>query len=87
MEDAATAEISRAQIWQWIRHRAKLEDGRTVDMALCRKLLDEELTKMCASRSNGCYAAAAKLFSELIAAPAFPEFLTMPAYDMITAAA
>jgi malate synthase len=87
MEDAATAEISRAQIWQWIRHRAKLEDDRTVDMALCRKLLDEELTKMCASRSNGCYAAAAKLFGELIAAPAFPEFLTMPAYDLITAAA
>jgi malate synthase len=87
MEDAATAEISRAQIWQWIRHRAKLKDGRTVDMALCRKLLDEELTKMCASRSNGSYAAAAKLFSELIAAPAFPEFLTMPAYDLITAAA
>jgi hypothetical protein len=56
-------------------------------MALCRKLLDEELTKMCASRSNGCYAAAAKLFGELIAAPAFPEFLTMPAYDLITAAA
>ena len=87
MEDAATAEISRAQIWQWIRHRAKLEDGSPVDMTLCRELLDEELTKMCASRSNDCYAAAAKLFSELIEARTFPEFLTLPAYDTITAAA
>jgi malate synthase len=87
MEDAATAEISRAQIWQWIRHGVRLDDGRTIDRALCRNLLDEELTKMCAARSNGCYTAAAKLFSELIEAPAFPEFLTMPAYDMITAAA
>ena len=36
MEDAATAEISRAQVWQWIRHGAKLDDGRTIDRALCR---------------------------------------------------
>ena len=87
MEDAATAEISRAQIWQWIRHGAQLEDGRTVDVALCRKLLDEELAKLRASNRDGGYEEAAKLFSELIEAPAFPEFLTMPAYDMITAAA
>src|SRR3984893_19588594 len=52
MEDAATAEISRAQVWQWIRHGARLDDGRTVDMALCRKLLDEELTKLRASRAD-----------------------------------
>ena len=84
MEDAATAEISRAQVWQWIRHGAQLDDGRTVDMALCRKLLDEELAKLGASRSDGGYEAAAKLFCELIAARAFPEFLTIPAYDMIT---
>ena len=84
MEDAATAEISRAQVWQWIRHGAKLDDGRTVDMALCRKLLDEELAKLRASRTDGGYEAAAKLFCELIEARAFPEFLTIPAYDMIT---
>src|SRR5436309_12790866 len=46
MEDAATAEISRAQIWQWIRHNAKLEDGRVVDVALCRAVREEELGKL-----------------------------------------
>jgi malate synthase len=86
MEDAATAEISRAQVWQWIRHGAKLEDGRTVDLPLCRTVLDEELARLRATAAEGgCYDDAAKLFGDLIAAPAFPEFLTMPAYDMITA--
>src|SRR5256886_16898219 len=42
MEDAATAEISRAQVWQWIRHGARLDDGRSVDWALCRSILAEE---------------------------------------------
>ncbi len=83
MEDAATAEISRAQVWQWIRHGAQLDDGRTVEMALCRKLLDEELAKLRASRTDNGYEAAAKLFCELIEARAFLEFLTIPAYDMI----
>ncbi len=46
MEDAATAEISRAQVWQWIRHGAKLDDGRHVDLPLCRAILDEELAKL-----------------------------------------
>jgi len=87
MEDAATAEISRAQVWQWIRHGARLDDGRTVDMALCRKLLDEELAKLRASSGGGNHEEAALLFNELIEAPKFPEFLTMPAYDMITTGA
>jgi len=86
MEDAATAEISRAQIWQWIRHRARLEDGRIVDAGLCRELLGEELEKLRQSAADsGRYEDAAKLFRELIEAPTFPEFLTLPAYDMITA--
>ena len=79
MEDAATAEISRAQIWQWIRHRAKLEDGRAIDMALCRAFLDEELANLRASNGSGGYEKAAELFNELTEAPAFPEFLTLPA--------
>jgi malate synthase len=87
MEDAATAEISRAQIWQWIRHGVQLDDGRTIGRALCRNLLDEELAKLRASNKTGGYKEAAELFSELTEAPDFPEFLTMPAYDMITAAA
>ncbi len=86
MEDAATAEISRAQIWQWIRHGAKLDDGRTVDAALCRAILDEELGKLRkAAGDGGRYDDAARLFRELIEAPAFPEFLTLPAYEMIAA--
>ena len=83
MEDAATAEISRAQMWQWIRHGAKLDDGRTVDAALCRKLLTEELAKLRASNRVGGYAEAVDFFLELIEAPTFPEFLTLPAYKMI----
>ena len=87
MEDAATAEISRAQIWQWIRHGALLDDGRTIDRALCRNLLDKELAKLRAANKSGGYEEAAELFGELTEAQAFPEFLTMPAYDMITAGA
>jgi malate synthase len=86
MEDAATAEISRAQVWQWIHHAAKFEDGRTVDAALCRAILDEELLKLLqTAAATSCYDAAAKLFRELIEASAIPEFLTLPAYDMVTA--
>jgi malate synthase len=85
MEDAATAEISRAQVWQWIRHRAKLEGGRTIDTALCRNLLDHELEKWRETSRGGRYDDAARLFTELIEAATFPEFLTVPAYEMITA--
>src|SRR5438067_3223376 len=87
MEDAATAEISRAQIWQWIRRGARLDDGRTIDRALCRELLDEELAKLRASNRARVYGKAAELFAMLIEQPVFPEFLTVPAYEMITAAA
>jgi malate synthase len=85
MEDAATAEISRAQIWQWIRHGAKLADERVVDTALCRKALDEELAKLReTTHGSDRYEDAARLFGELIEAPTFAEFLTLPAYDIIT---
>jgi malate synthase len=86
MEDAATAEISRSQIWQWARHKAKLDDGRLIDAALCRTILDEELTSLKASAPSGeRYDDAGKLFRDLIEAPNFVEFLTLPAYDMIIA--
>jgi malate synthase len=88
MEDAATAEISRAQIWQWIRHRAKLADGRVIDKPLCRKLLDEELEKLkqlagAEAYAKGRYRDAAKIFVDLIEAQRFPEFLTIPAYEQL----
>ena len=90
MEDAATAEISRAQVWQWIRHGARLEDGRAIDAALFGTILAEELAKLREAAGDkayrdGRYDDAAHLFRDLIEAPAFPEFLTVPAYDMIVA--
>ncbi|HEX9464399.1 MAG TPA: malate synthase A [Alphaproteobacteria bacterium] len=90
MEDAATAEISRAQVWQQIRHKVKLSDGgRQVDLKLCRKILNEELGKAKAaangSFASGHYKEAARLFRDLIEAKRFPEFLTLPAYDWIVA--
>jgi malate synthase len=87
MEDAATAEISRSQVWQWIRHGARLDDGRRVDAALCARILDEELAVLTAAAPAGHrYHDAGKLFRDLIEAPDFVEFLTLPAYEMIVAA-
>jgi malate synthase len=84
MEDAATAEISRSQVWQWVRHEADLSDGRIVTLELVRKILEEELGKI---RENAATRfdpekldVAAKLFDDMIAAKAFVPFLTVPAY-------
>jgi malate synthase len=86
MEDAATAEISRAQLWQWVRHMSKLSDGRTVDIPLVESLIDAELAKQKAAVDPERYAAyvkAAQLMRELVRAPRFVEFLTLPAYQRI----
>ena len=88
MEDAATAEISRAQVWQWARHGAKLSDGRTVDRQLCEKMIADSLTKQKAAMGGEAYgrskfAEAGALFADLIFAETFPDFLTLPAYDRI----
>jgi malate synthase len=89
MEDAATAEISRAQVWQWVHHRQKLDDGRLVDLDLCRKIIAEDVEKaksqMGPRFESGRYADAAKLFDTLIAQENFTEFLTLPAYDQLVA--
>ncbi len=83
MEDAATAEISRAQLWQWVHHHAKLDDGRAVTVELVEKTIADELA---ATRSKvddtrySAYERAAKLMRKLIEAPVFPDFLTVPAY-------
>jgi len=78
MEDAATAEISRTQLWQWIRHGARLEDGRTVDAALYRRIREEELQSI---GEKPQVQTAARLFDELILAPELADFLTIPAYE------
>src|SRR3954465_3775285 len=84
MEDAATAEISRSQIWQWIRSpKGVLDDGRKVTVELFKKLLAEELAKVKASMSDGKYDQAASLFEKITADDHYVEFLTLPAYDLI----
>jgi len=89
MEDAATAEISRSQIWQWIRSpKGVLEDGRKVTKELFRKLLPEELAKVRAllgadGWAAGRYDAAAQLFDQLITADEYVEFLTLPGYPLL----
>ena len=88
MEDAATAEISRTQIWQWLRHRATLDDGRIVDSTLVGQLLDSEMIAVRAEIgdarfASGRFAEAVALFAKLIFSPTFEEFLTLPAYDLL----
>ena len=84
MEDAATAEISRSQIWQWLRSlKGVLDDGRKITAELFKKLLDEELSKVKASNSEGKYDEAAKLFEKITLDDLYVEFLTLPAYQAI----
>ncbi len=88
MEDAATSEISRAQVWQWVYGGASLDDGRKITLALYGKVRDEELAGIRkrigeTAWAEGKFALAAKLFDEMVAAPALPEFLTLPAYDAL----
>jgi malate synthase len=78
MEDAATAEISRTQLWQWIHHEAKLDDGRTIDAALYQALRDDELRSI-GSRPHLDRAVA--IFDRLILTDELGDFLTLPAYD------
>jgi len=89
MEDAATSEISRTQVWQWIRHeRGVLDDGRRVTADLVRELVPEELAKIRSLVGNsrydrGHYPAAAKMFEELATGDDLAEFLTLGAYERL----
>ena len=89
MEDAATAEISRAQIWQWIHHpTGVLDDGRKVSVELYRQITREELAKLRAQLGEAAFAAgnferAAKILDEITTADTFETFLTLPAYRAI----
>ncbi|HET7699380.1 MAG TPA: malate synthase A, partial [Candidatus Limnocylindria bacterium] len=85
MEDAATAEISRSQVWQWVQEGVKLAEGPTVTRDLVAKVRDEELAKIKktvgdANYAQGRYDDAASLFDEVALAPDFVEFLTLPGY-------
>ena len=80
MEDAATAEISRAQIWQWLHHGAALTDGRTVTPALFRETLEDEVGAL---DDPGRLNEATDLFAVMSLQDTFEEFLTLPAYRLI----
>jgi malate synthase len=85
MEDAATAEISRSQIWQWIHNDVPLDDGRLVTRDLTERLIDEELSKIRAASGAGFdaerYGQAVALFTEVALTDSFADFLTIPAYE------
>ncbi len=88
MEDAATAEISRSQIWQWIRSpKGQLDDGRKVDATMVRTMIPEELPKIKSlvgdAAFEATYVRAAKIFEEMTTSENFAEFLTLPLYEQI----
>ncbi|MFO0996235.1 MAG: malate synthase A [Alphaproteobacteria bacterium] len=92
MEDAATAEISRAQLWQWLKHKSRTAEGSVVDAPMIRRFLEEELEKIemlvGATRfAAGKYREAATMFADLVTAEQFEEFLTLPAYECVAGAA
>jgi malate synthase len=80
MEDAATAEISRAQLWQWLHFGAKLDDGRTFDRELFDQLFDEEAGLL---QDVENISGATELFRGMVVSHAFVEFLTLPAYEQL----
>lgn len=89
MEDAATAEISRSQVWQWIRHpKGKLEDGRKITVEMVTSIVDEELEKIKEafgkiSNRNGKFTEASELFMSLTLQDELEEFLTLPGYQKL----
>lgn len=88
MEDAATAEISRSQVWQWVKHGAKLDNSIVISPELVRKTIAEELDKIEAKVGEQQYAfgkfpQAAKVFEEMMLNPEYTEFMTTVAYDLI----
>jgi malate synthase len=88
MEDAATAEISRTQVWQWLHHGAKLDDGRTITRDLVRATIASQLKHIRSIAGDARYDAgrfplAAQLFEEMMLSNDLREFLTLAAYDHI----
>jgi malate synthase len=86
MEDAATAEISRTQLWQWVRHGAKTADGATIDAEAVRRSIPQQLEKIrgllgAARFDGGKFDLAARLFEDMSTTSDFPDFLTLGAYE------
>jgi malate synthase len=84
MEDTATAEIARAQLWQWIRHSTRTERGEPVTLERVRRMLAKELERLRAETGEGSRLdEAAQLLERLVAAKEVPEFLTLEAYGRL----
>ena len=88
MEDAATAEISRTQIWQWVHHGAELDDGRTVTAELVRQVLDEETGRIREQVGEETWQAGRpvetrEIFDSVALSSDLIEFLTLPAYEYL----
>ncbi len=84
MEDAATAEISRAQIWQWIKHSAKIDNGKIITPELVNKLVNEQMHIISeGQKQNEFLKQATELFREIVLSQTFEEFLTIPAYTQL----
>ena len=81
MEDAATAEISRAQLWQWITNGATMNNGKTVTAELYQKIRDDEIESLTEQMSRFDWQTAGKLMDDLILNDEFAEFLTLSAYS------
>ncbi|HYL71838.1 MAG TPA: malate synthase A, partial [Candidatus Dormibacteraeota bacterium] len=89
MEDAATAEICRAQLWQWLRHGARTSDGAVVSVERFDRLLSAELDRIhnevgAARLTEGVFPTAARLFEQMTKRESFDEFLTLPAYELLS---
>src|SRR6185503_6982269 len=83
MEDAATAEISRTQIWQWLKHRATLDDGRTVTRELVEQLVGEEFSRVRDEVGASRFERARALFVQVATSAELEDFLTLPAYQLL----
>ncbi len=83
MEDAATAEICRAQVWQWARHGSKLENGRAVTPAMAGRILDQHVERLRGQIPRERLLTAANLYEEFIAGAEFVDFLTVRAYEYL----
>jgi malate synthase len=88
MEDAATAEISRTQVWQWARHRARMAHGAVVDAEMVRKAIPGQLEKIramlgAARFDSGKFEVAAEIFERMMTSDEYPEFLTLAAYEYL----
>jgi malate synthase len=83
MEDAATAEICRAQVWQWVHQSATLDDGRNITPALAGEMLDANVEKLRSRIPEAALVTAANLYEEMITSADFSDFLTLRAYDCL----